>query len=589
MRCLSAILVSLMSVMVLAAPKPLPTATRPATRPAAWMLAQPTKAVLTAMQTSVTTGEAINVSAIQSTLNHGSPLTADYRWDFGDPAGQHNSLIGFNAGHVYDQAGIYTITLTLTDDNGAISTATTQATIAADTRVAYYVDGINGSDANSGISPDHPLKTVDKGFSLFGSNTEIFLCRNQVYPVTTTLWFNGHDQLLGAYGVGTAPSLMFAPVDGSQAILFVGTDCWNITIQDLAFDSPNAVTAGPADDLNSYAVWAGGSNLVVRRNTFLNVGDAINGTLQPQGVVVENNQAPLLKGVRGYLTWVDGSGWTITGNQMTNTTRAHCVRINDDDVVGVLVSGNDLTKQYPDDDEAEAQKTTVDTRIGHFVYVTNNLLHSSTFAISPSPGQTPDQQATWVVYANNYVDGAQLVIDEVGHHVMIRDNVFNISGTGQIAVTPSGPFGTIEDLMIFNNTGINTGTDGNFINVFGSAPAGSILLSSNAYLAPNLRIGYGWDSAVWINAVDTKGFSLIVHNIWPGTHRGSPSPNAVNYLSKVGFMTTQSWDSLFNVRNDKFTDLSLPKTGYLLHYDGVTAGARSVAATQPVSRPIPKP
>ena len=43
------------------------------------------------------------------------PHLAGYAWDFGDPGGAYNRVSGFNAAHVYDRPGTYTITLTLTE------------------------------------------------------------------------------------------------------------------------------------------------------------------------------------------------------------------------------------------------------------------------------------------------------------------------------------------------------------------------------------------------------------------------------------------------------------------------------------------
>ena len=56
------------------------------------------------------------------TLHVGSAtisLTAHYDWDFGDSTAKFNHLTGFNAAHVYDQPGKYTVTLTVTEPPAA--------------------------------------------------------------------------------------------------------------------------------------------------------------------------------------------------------------------------------------------------------------------------------------------------------------------------------------------------------------------------------------------------------------------------------------------------------------------------------------
>jgi PKD repeat protein len=535
-------------------------------------------AVITQLETSVIAGEGVNVNALSSTLQTGTVLTTAYKWDFGKPCGQYNVLPGWNAGHVYDAAGTYTITLTMTDSAGNTSTATKQVTVKADTRPVIYVDSVNGSDSNSGASLALALKTANRAFSLTGSNTRIEFKRGQTFPVASTLWLKGHDQAVGAYGDGDNPVLMFVPKDASQAILFVGNQAANITIQNLTFDSPNGVTSGPADDLNFYAIWAGGKNLVVRGNTFLNVGDAVNGTQQPTGVIVQENSAPLLKGMRGYLCWVDGNNWSILGNSVVNTTRAHCVRVNNSDVVGVLIADNNLTKQYPADDPGEAQKTTINVRIGNYVYIVNNILSGSTTGISDSPGQTLDQTVNWVVFDGNTINNGQLSVNGVAHHIMIRNNVPNITGTGQIAISPSVagiPGALLTDLTISHNTGINTGQDGEFIDVFGNPAPKSITISGNLFVAPNLRYGNNWNSGIHIATPDMSGFAAITDNILPAPNTVQ-LPGVVN-LTPRGYLTPQQWLALPGVAGDQFTNQPLPSGQYQLTVNGVTAGATNVA------------
>src|SRR5262245_61050195 len=57
-----------------------------------------------------------------------------YDWDFGDEAGKWNTLTGFNAAHVYDKPGVYTIGLTVTDPAGKTAKRQTKVKIGADSR-----------------------------------------------------------------------------------------------------------------------------------------------------------------------------------------------------------------------------------------------------------------------------------------------------------------------------------------------------------------------------------------------------------------------------------------------------------------------
>ena len=531
-------------------------ASQPTTAPTTAPATQPSVAVITQLETNVTTGQGVEVNALSSTINSGSWLNATFAWDFGDPGSQYNNLPGWNAGHIYVYSGTYDITLTLTDLAGSVSVAKTQVLVQADTRTVIYVDALTGNDRNQGDSPGRAVKTAVRAFSLAGSNSRIRFHRGQVFPVPTTLWVNGHDQAIDSYGTNTtaSPVLMFAPADGSEAVIFVGQSCYNTTITGLIIDSPNQVGLGPANELNIFAVWAGGSNLAVNGCTFKNVGDAVNATVGCNGVIIQNCSAPLIKGMRGYLAWGGGHDWSILGNTVVNSTRAHCVRVNDPSCVGVLVAFNNLTKQYPADDPGEAVKDTVDVRIGSYVWVAKNILLDSPCSISPSPGQTANQIVNWSVWDTNSIQGGQLIVDEVGRHVMLRNNSLTITGTGQIEIVPTGntvPGAQLTDITVTQNTGTNNTATGEFIDVFAGAAPASIVLTGNVFVAPNLAVGANWTSGIHIES-DLTAFSVISGNTWP-------APNAVQLqgvvnLVKGQYFTPNQWLGLPNVSGDKFTN-----------------------------------
>ena len=61
---------------------------------------------------------AVHANALDSIVGFGTLLTARYEWDFGDPLGDYNRLVGWNVAHVYDRPGMYNITLKLTNEKG---------------------------------------------------------------------------------------------------------------------------------------------------------------------------------------------------------------------------------------------------------------------------------------------------------------------------------------------------------------------------------------------------------------------------------------------------------------------------------------
>src|SRR3989344_5797410 len=115
------------------------------------VVSNPTVVITTPYGTSGMAPFAVHAYALDSNLGAGTPLTATYEWDFGDPNGKYNKLRGWNVAHVYDNSGTYTITLKITNEGGGVSTATKTVTITADTRTSIYVSNSgNGNDNNPG-------------------------------------------------------------------------------------------------------------------------------------------------------------------------------------------------------------------------------------------------------------------------------------------------------------------------------------------------------------------------------------------------------------------------------------------------------
>lgn len=534
------------------------------------------KPVITQLERSVITGEGVNVNALSSTIKNGTALTTTYNWNFGDAGSAYNNLTGWNAGHVYDTPGTYTITLTMTDDVGLTSVATSQVTVNADTRPIIYVD-TNGSDSNTGATPAQAVQTAMKAVQLAGSNVKILFKRGETFNVNTDLFLAGHDIYVGAYGTGANPVLN--RVTGwDDVILFCEQNSSNITIQNLTFDSPNAVASGPAAEIDVTAVWAWGTDVAVRNDTFLNVENAVDGSMQPSGVIVQDNTAPLLTGIRGYFCWVDGNNWTIVGNNIANTTRQHVIRSNDPNTTAVLIADNNLSKVLRADDPAEVMKTTINFRGGTDIYVTNNTLNYGTVGFGPDPSMAQAASASWIVVQDNYFNAAQLGLTGATDHAMVRDNYFDDPNMAAIAMTPTDPtYPTtrlMRDITITDNTAVNEGIDGQFLAVYNAALPNTITLTNNLYTAPSLRLGNDGDGALELNVPDLGGFTQISGNVWPAAN----SFGGVNYLAgsatPTTYLTPAQWDQESKVKNDQFATVSLLQGSYQVTLNGITAGAQ---------------
>ncbi|HEY8747747.1 MAG TPA: PKD domain-containing protein [Tepidisphaeraceae bacterium] len=538
------------------------------------------KATITQLETSVLAGQGVEVNALNSALNGQSALTINYHWNFGDTGSAYNDLTGWNAGHVYDHPGNYTITLIMTDSSGKTSTAISSVAVGSDNRPVIYVDNVSGSDSNNGLSPDSAVSSPAKAFSLVSSNAQILLHRGQSFNLNQTLSVNGQNLTVGAYGTGNNPVLVRGVGDGFDCFYIYKTSS-NITIQDLTFDSIWPAVNGVADKLNASGIEANGTNLVVRGCTFLNITDAVNGELQPNGVILLNNSAPTQTGLRGYFAWLDGRDWTILGNYVYNSTREHGIRGNSNALVGVLIDDNNIQQHLTAADPGETWKCTVNIRAGNYVYIADNSLTNGTVSFAPGPGMDASDPVQWIVLENNFFHGAQVYIKEYTRHLVMRNNVSDLSGTAQIHLysgDSTDPLAILQDITITHNTGINYGTTGQFLELTGTDTTGDVTLTNNLYAAPNLKAGVDTTSAVYVHASDLRAFSQIDGNIWPAASgANSALPGAVNYILgssfPTGYVTGDQWNALAQVRADLFEDISVTGSNYQITSNGVTAGA----------------
>lgn len=149
---------------------------------------------------------------------------ASYEWDFGDGS---ETFHGFNAAHVYETPGAYTVTLTVTSkaepgETPETATDTIQITVRARDGTTYYVDSAIGSDAYDGLSATvdgegaGPWATATKAFGgmtagAYGQGDQILFKRGQTFELEVssvninTHWLSDGGYLFGAYGEGNKP------------------------------------------------------------------------------------------------------------------------------------------------------------------------------------------------------------------------------------------------------------------------------------------------------------------------------------------------------------------------------------------------
>jgi len=121
--------------------------------------------------------------------------------------------------------------VTFSDGSSSVPTALSSAKARISTPHKYYVSNINGDDANTGDSPEHAWKSLDK------VNNNIFLPGDSILFHSNSVWYgmfkaNGSGALgkpitVDKYGTGTKP-LIRASGKVTQAVLLQNVEYWEL-------------------------------------------------------------------------------------------------------------------------------------------------------------------------------------------------------------------------------------------------------------------------------------------------------------------------------------------------------------------------
>lgn len=525
------------------------------------------------------------VNALSSSLASGTPLTATYKWNFGDSSGQFNSLTGWNAGHIYNNAGTYTITLTITNANGHTSSVSTQITVGNSTRKTIYVDAVSGNDGYNGLSSSSPVRSWQRADQLLTNNTTVLFHRGQTFYFGNSFMFNNSNIVVGAYGSGNNPVMMKIPGAG-HGVFYMGSNSQQVVIENLTFDSVYTPSGNSAPEIDAVGIYPQGHDITVRNNIFLNVNTAVDAYQAPVGLLVQGNVAPNVHGLRAYLVWLNGTDVSILGNTVVNSTREHVVRSSFVTTNRVLIAGNNFDNPAWDGgDSGDTAKTTINIRAGSWVYIWNNKLSDGTVSIGPdSPLAALSVTIPWVKFDGNFLNHAQFFMHGSVQHAMVSNNFSNLEYYQEFEFQPTDPnYPSLQlsDITFTHNTGSQQGPVGSFLQIDGELPKGVITVTDNLFSAPNLQPGNQFATSVFIKANTAGAVALFNHNVWApaaGTALRYYLPGGVNYISPgytlLAFLTAQSWDSLPNVGDDQFRTVWVSLGGSLqTSIDGEMAGA----------------
>jgi hypothetical protein len=537
----------------------------------------------------------LHVNALSVPLAVGTPLTARYAWDFGDPTGRYNTLVGFVAAHVYDRPGTYPVTLTVTDEAGHVTVLRDAVAVTPDRRRAIYV-APDGDDANIGATEAAPLRSAAFAFRhLAGGHAILMFKAGGTYPATTMLAVSAPDVVIGRYGQGPPPVILLSrgPLDirgkpSSSGVFSIDGRTDGITIQHLTFTTPYVVDdpAGVANKVGIDAIVARGRNVVVRECSFRGVDDAVNANGLPVGLIVQGCDAPGPTDLRGYLIWGQGSDHAYLGNRAGNSTREHNIRMVY--LTRVLICDNDLANlDRSKTDPSDQTKGCIQMQQGSFAYIAGNRVQYGSIRTGPraAANEPADSATDWCVVDGNDLTDARLEVQSGSHHVMFRNNVSHGAGTTYVEISGPGAAGrTSGDLTVVHNTAVNAGPTGIFLRTWGHIDGLNVV--DNLFVAPQLQGGDGGASAVYVRGDRLDGFTAVAHDVWamPGSFNRA-ADGGVCVLDPGGtdpagkYLTPAAWNATPPVADDRFADVTVDDRGVPVHGGAADGAAVPVPGT----------
>jgi hypothetical protein len=499
-----------------------------------------------------------------------SPISFRYEWDFGDPAGRWNRLPGWNAAHVYDRPGQYTITLTVTDPAGKASRRTTWVRIAPDDRRRIYVSA-EGNDGATGATPAQALRTPQHALQMARSNAQVLFRRGDTFDVGPMIGVNAQNVYVGNYDprtpdgqppaagqttAGPPPPLpVLRKVEGppkQTGVFFVGTKARDLIFDGIEFDSQwplNSQYGGGKVPARAFTV--GGTNVTIRNCSFRNVTDAVNTELKPTGVLVQDNH--FSNEIRGYCYWGNGTDHVVVGNVMLHSHQEHEIRCSEPGITRLLIAYNDLSRP-------SNLKGGIELREAHWFWVADNHIDGGTMRVGPQDDADVKRQiknwaaikCDWGVLEDNRFDRIWVHVRLGSEHIMVRNNTVRLDdGEWAYIVACDKPgFNEVRkalDITLEHNTATNNGTKGQFIFVQGR-PAG-LTIRDNLYVAPHIPAGSA-SGAIYTTDADLEGFDAVEGNVYPagpgGTHHAAKAP-----------VDRQQWATKPKVKDEKYADVQL--------------------------------
>ncbi|MCB0339504.1 MAG: right-handed parallel beta-helix repeat-containing protein, partial [Bdellovibrionales bacterium] len=457
-----------------------------------------------------------------------------YSWDFGDPNSgnwsingkSRNSASGPVAGHLYEEAGDYTVRLSVVDQQGKYNEKEVLIhVIDAD----QYFSGSNtvcaSTSGNFSGCPDAGAQKVTTSsfgtaMSYLGNGKRVLLRRGEVFSTSGTSISVTDTAMIGAFGSGTAkPRIELTSSGIALQLKNVNTQIKDIRIVDLEFDGNSSEAS------KSIAAESSTKYLTILRTDMHDFGTGLemassvltywNNNGYPQAIhsgfsLVESS---IIESSWGG-AYLEAKDVTFLGNRLYNYTvdpNEHIIRTPFLD--NAVFSNNSMGG-------GSFQKHVFKMHGPTYSGGTSSVIpaHSMTQNVLVSDNEFYAGRSQWAV-----VPGPQNSIeDERLRNILIERNSFRASNTSIILLRQSGNYATIRN-NVFNLTG-GIGGQGIHLSKRGADPAPE---HARIYNNTFYRADSGVLEAIYIagDAID----AVARNNLAAGPFATSPKVLVQNY------------------------------------------------------------
>jgi len=476
-----------------------------------------------------------NASGSTSTLTASPFHDLHYTWDFGNDNGSawrtghsRNTDFGPVAGHVFEDAGTYTVTLTVTDLDG--STVTDSVTITVDdpdtvfaaNTVCIALDDTDWTGAPGGatqlVVPDDDTLLSTIGSRINSGARRILLRRGDQWDTTESIGIYNIQGpgMIGAFGSGEKPILHDTNTTGNTMIGldgldldFAGGDVYDWRVMDIMFWGETV--SGETNQGVIASVKSSNpdepARILIMNLDIYNFHSAI--AIESDEASIVNCRVVRLIGENaggGAVSWIAGADkFLFLGNHYDGAVEyaratEHLLRTNhiNDAVLShnVMMRSGRLAMKIHAEHNNDGTPPTYDLYSKRLVFSDNYFyggmgpMSAWTLTIAPQHSEV-DERLEDVIIERNYFEESSLtqtlLTVAATNNMTIRNNTFNtlLNGSAPISIGRFGDTFNIgsSNVNLYNNTCISS-SDNAFSVLDSSTYTTDIDLYNNLYQSP---------------------------------------------------------------------------------------------------------